>query len=297
MARARGDHLFIVGADYHLGDLLWFTAVLATFRDAVKPAHVQVALPDRAISHILEGHPLIDDLILYEPKPWGAVVPPTDAARLVVHDLRPLPIAFAMLSQWQHRRPWLYGRDLWLEPRGQWLATYLRLGPMERTRPLLRVKEADRAAASGLPQRYVLLAPHIGAFRLPLLDRLWKRVKGWPSERWQELASRLRAAGYEPITLGAAGQPAVEGTRGLIGLPLRQVVGVVERASALVTVESGLWYIAAALARPVVIVPWWLPLGIDWVAPMRVPHRLVRHSEATVDTVMRRLGEVLGPDS
>lgn len=65
MGTREAAHLFILGKDYHLGDLLWFTAVLAAYRRRARPARARVACPDRPISQILERHPLIDDLLLY----------------------------------------------------------------------------------------------------------------------------------------------------------------------------------------------------------------------------------------
>lgn len=79
---------------------------------------------------------------------------------MVVHDLRPLPIALSMLRGWRYRRPWLYLRDLWLDERGQWLAMFLRLGRLRDVRPMLRLDEDDRATARTLPVPYVVLAPH-----------------------------------------------------------------------------------------------------------------------------------------
>jgi ADP-heptose:LPS heptosyltransferase len=106
----------------------------------------------------------------------------------------------------------------------------------------------------------------------------------------------LRAAGYEPITLAAAGQAPIPGTRPVVGLPIRQVAGVIERAAALITGESGLWFIAAARRTPFVIVPWWLPRGVDWAAPMRTPHRLIFRQDAAVNTVFAGFREVVDHD-
>jgi ADP-heptose:LPS heptosyltransferase len=68
---------------------------------------------------------------------------------------------------------------------------------------------------------------------------------------------------------------------------------VIERAHALITVESGLWYLAAALDTPLVIVPWWLPRSVDWVAPMGVPYRLINRQEATVNRVLAQVRAVI----
>lgn len=292
-------HLFILGRDYHLGDLLWFTAVLAVYREQVCPERVFVACPARAISQILERHPLIDELILYSescPIPDAVRARSVPVGRLVVHDLRPFPIAVAMLRRWRERLPWLYLRDLWLEQRGQWLATFLHLGQVRRARPVLRLDARDRAEACRLRAPYALLAPHTGQYTLPLLERVWRGVKGWDEENWAAVADALKREGYEPVTLAAAGQAPIPGTRAAIGLPIRQVAGVIERASILISVESGLWYVAAALGRPFVIVPWWLPRRIDWTASLETPHRLMYRNEASVAHVLSQIRELLAPE-
>lgn len=296
MGTREATHLFILGKDYHLGDLLWFTAVLAAYRRRARPARVRVACPDRPISQILERHPLIDDLLLYGEAgrlPRGARAGDV----MVVHDLRPLPIALSMLRGWRYRRPWLYLRDLWLDERGQWLAMFLRLGRLRDVRPMLRLDEDDRATARTLPVPYVVLAPHTGHYALPLLGLLWRRIKGWREAGWGDVAEALRAAGYEPVTLAAAGQAPIPGTRALTGLPIRRVAGVIEGAAALVSVESGLWYIAAALGRPFIIVPWWLPRSIDWAAPMGVPHRLIYRDQASIRYVLSQVRDLLAHDA
>jgi hypothetical protein len=321
-------HLFLLGKDYHLGDLLWFTAVLAEYRRQVQPDHVLVGCPDRPISRILEHNPLIDEILYGRGSSIRRAAQDRFGKKLVLHDLRILPIAATMIRRWRHRLPWLYYRDLWLQERGQWLATFLGLSSLHQFRPVLRLVEEDRAAARTLSSGYpaaglgapaaglggpggalwaclgdpavgsstppagvsppgiVVLAPHTGQYTLPVMGAFWSKVKGWPPGHWVTLAHQLRTEGYEPVTLAAPGQTPVPGTRGVIGLPIRQVAGVIERATGLITVESGLWFIAAALRTPFIIVPWWLPRSINWAAPMQVPHRLIYRDGNSVDEVL-----------
>lgn len=285
-------HLFVVGRDYHLGDLLWLTAVLAQYRRQVKPPRLIVGAPDRPITRILEHNPVVDALLYGEGR---SLVPKARAALgqpLVLHDLRVLPLGIAMVRQWRHRLPWLYYRDLWLEGRGEWLATFLRLGPLRDFRPIVGLTEEDKAFAHTLPSRYVALAPHVGHYTLPFVNSFWHRIKGWDWRNWAELAGALQGAGYNPVTLAGPGQEAIPGTRPLIGLPIRQVAGVIEGAAALVTVESGLWFLAAASGTPFVIVPWWLPRSVDWPGPMQVPHRLTYRDRASTSDVLTSLREL-----
>jgi hypothetical protein len=286
--------LFLLGKDYHLGDLLWFTAVLKAYRRHIPPQQVLVGCPDRPISRILEYNPLIDELLYGDAGTIKAEQRQRFGDRLVVYDLHILALAMAMMRDWRYRLPWLYYRDLWCQPRGQWLATFLHLGPLQDFRPVLVLTDEDRTLARTLSNRSVVLAPHIGHYTLPFAGALWRRIKGWEWERWITLARLLRQHGYEPITLAAHGQEAIPGTTPLIGLPIRQAAGAVERAGALITAESGLWFVAAALGTPFVIVPWWLPRSINWPAAMNVPHRLVYRHEASVQHVLAQVYELMG---
>jgi hypothetical protein len=286
-------HLFILGDDYHLGDLLWFTTVLREYRRERHAASVWVACPDRPISRILEGNSLIDRLLYTSATRARAQFEQKPDSSMVVHDLRPIPVGRAMVRDWRFRLPWLYYRDLWFAPRGQWLATFLRLGTMREFRPILSLTNEDRRTARSLPPNVVALAPHVGSYALPLATFLWQRIKGWDRDHWTSLAGALRQQGFEPVTLAASGQAPIPGTIPLVGLPIRQAAGVIERAAALVTGESGLWFIAAATQTPFVIVPWWLPRSVDWPAPMGVPYRTVRRDRASVDTVLDQINGLL----
>jgi hypothetical protein len=277
-------HVFILGRDYHLGDLLWFTAVLREYRLQRRPDRVAICCPDRPISRVLEGNPLIDRLVYVKDgcDPRRAAGGGDD----VVHDLRPAAIGWSMVRAWRYRLPWLYYRDLWLQPRGQWLATYLHLGTLRDARPVLALRDEDFHAVETLPARYVAFAPHIGSYSVPLLGAAWQRLKGWQSDNWVALADDLRARGLEPITLCGPGQEPIPGTTPVVGLPIRQVAAIIAHAEALVSVESGLWFVAAAVETPFVIVKWWLPRSVDWAAPMHVPYRRFLADEAREDAVL-----------
>lgn len=279
--------LFVAGRDYHLGDLLWLLPVVEEYRRHREPCRVEISVPDRDVSRILEHHPAIEE-ILYRAR--GQAVELDGFSDVV--DLRPLSLARGMLLDFRRRLPWLYYRDLWMEPRGQWLATYLGLGGLASHRPSLRLVDQDREAARAIGRPFVVLAPHTGSYRLGITQTFWRHVKGWENQKWQELAGRLRAMGLGVVSMGAEGQAAVPDTLPAVGLPIRQAAGIVEAAEALVTGESGLWLVAAALGTPFVIVPWWLPRLVDWAGPMDVRYALVRRRQATVDAVlqaMRRL--------
>jgi hypothetical protein len=292
MSTGPEESVFLLGKDYHLGDLLWFTAVLRAYRDRFRPATVTVLCPDRPISRILERNPLIEHLRYGDLPPAAHSICAKPGSMVRRHDLRVVPLGFQMVQEWRRRPPWLYYRDLWLEPRGQWLATLLGLGTLGDGRPVLCLDGADRLAAREISHPYVVLAPHIGQYSFRLAGAFWRGVKGWPVSRWERLAHHLRVEGYEPVTLAAAGQPAIAGTHPLTGLRIRQAAGVIESASALVTGESGLWLVAAALNTPFIIVPWWLPKAVDWAAASGVRYRLVYRDSASVNMVLEHVREL-----
>jgi hypothetical protein len=252
-----------------------------------------VGCPDRPFSRILEACPVIDSVLFGDAHAIEAAVRQRYGMQLVLHDLQPLALARGMLQAWRTRLPWLYYRDLWLAARGQWLATFLNLGQLPQVKPVIHLTGADREPARQLDRPFVALAPHTGNHTVRALNLPWKRLKGWRDDRWQALASHLRSQGYQPVTLGAPGEAPIPGTHPMIGLPIRQAAAVVERAHALITVESGLWYLAAALDTPLVIVPWWLPRSLDWVAPMGIPYRLVPRQRASVDQVVAGTTQVI----
>ncbi|MGH2448203.1 MAG: glycosyltransferase family 9 protein, partial [Chloroflexota bacterium] len=233
--------------------------------------------------------PLIDRLELRSKDEDPSAVTGADS---VVHDLRMQALGRAMVRNWRQRAPWLYYRDLWFEPRGQWLAGYLGLRTLTDYRPILSTEASDRGVANSMRRPYVLLAPHVGTYPFPL-EPFWQRIKGWPPADWARLARLVRNDGREVVTLAAAGQESIPGTVPMVGLPIRHVAGLIERAAGLITVESGLWFIAAAYRTPFVIAPWWLPRTIDWVGPMHVPHRLIGRADLTPETVARNLSEIM----
>src|SRR5581483_3107814 len=145
---------------------------------------------------ILEHNPLIDELLYGAGQDILPRVRGRSLKGLVVHDLRILPIAATLVREWDYRLPWLYYRDLWLEPRGQWLATFLRLGRLHEVRPVLHLTDEDLSVARTLDAPYIVLAPHTGRYTLPILGTIWARAKGWGEARWARLAEALRKEGY-----------------------------------------------------------------------------------------------------
>ncbi len=103
------------------------------------------------------------------------------------------------------------------------------------------------------------------------------RMKEWPQERWLETARSLRDRGLEVIvTGGPADAPRAAalakachdpGTRSLAGLPLTRTARLLQRAAVVVSVNTGVMHLAAAMGAPLVAlhgptsVLRWGPLG------------------------------------
>lgn len=109
----------------------------------------------------------------------------------------------------------------------------------------------------------------------PLLERLdrpyaalvvgsSKPAKDWPADRWAAVASHLHSEfGIQPILVGgrsttelAAEREILERTRGrvvsMLGSGLRPLIGILEGASLVISLDTGPLHIATALGRPVI---------------------------------------------
>lgn len=99
---------------------------------------------------------------------------------------------------------------------------------------------------------FAVLHPYPGGSRA--------RMKEWPLERWQETARALRHRGLEVIVSGgpadmqrAAALAAAcqdPGTRSLAGLPLARTARLIQQAAVVVSVDTGVMHLAAALGSP-----------------------------------------------
>lgn len=121
------------------------------------------------------------------------------------------------------------------------------LGPRDEERP------AQRALLERLDRPYAALV--IGSS---------KPAKDWPAERWASVASHLHAEfGLQPVLVGgrspreaAAEREILERTNGraisMLDSGLRPLVGILERAALVVSLDTGPLHIATALGRPVI---------------------------------------------
>jgi heptosyltransferase-3 len=161
----------------------------------------------------------------------------------------------------QHRH---FAYDIAVEHRGdrhehanfQALLAPLGIGSMPR--PVLRLAPAALAAAARLRRRpYIVCHPWPSGLRAGL--------KEWPEEAWRRLARDLVGLGYDVVFTGGgddrARGAALLGPLGDLGEAVRdmtgrcslmETAGVIELAAALVTVNTGIMHIGAALDVPLV---------------------------------------------
>jgi lipopolysaccharide heptosyltransferase II len=142
----------------------------------------------------------------------------------------------------------------------RYLALAERLGiiPSRRTPRLSLSEPARRAADSILRESGVRPADPLIALQPGTSGhQTWKR---WPPEHWRSLAARLMRSGFTVVGLGSAGERQLladirgdSGLHNLAGeLSLQESAAVIQRCKLLVSTDSGLMHVAAAVGTRVV---------------------------------------------
>jgi len=286
----RQDPRVLIIKPSSLGDIVHALPVLAALRARWPFAHV-AWLVSRPFATLLEGHPLLDEVIVFDRQGYGRMlrspVRAVDFVRFLrrlrrqrfdaVLDLQGLFRSgfLAWATGATRRFGFADARELaWLfytrRVPGDRRATHavdmnLRLAAAAGfdtqtvTFPLgLRREELDeartlldRAAGTALP-RFVALAP--GA--------RWE-TKRWPVERLAQLIERLHAGGFPPVVLlgGPDDRFLAERIRGATRGPivdltgrttLRQLAALLSLAEVVICHDSGPMHVAAALGKPLV---------------------------------------------
>jgi heptosyltransferase-1 len=265
-----------------IGDVVHTLPVLALLRRCW-PAALIDWLVTPACAGLLEGHPLLNEVIRFERREYGRSwrSPRTLAALLafakglrerqydLVIDLQGLfrsgwlawaaraPVRVG-LSDAREGARWFYTHRVPVgTPERHAIERYLCVtqalgcgrGPVEFP---FATDERDREQVAALaPERYAVLLPGTN----------WP-TKRWPVERFTGLVEPLRerlglsavvAGGPTETDLGAKIAAAAPGVIDLTGrTSLRQLVALLERAALVVANDSGPMHIAAALGRPLV---------------------------------------------
>jgi heptosyltransferase I len=231
---------------------------------------------------VVEGHPQVDEVILFNRKRYGhAWRSPTASTAFVrfIRDLRDRQFDWVVDFQGLLRSGWMtwatgapirVGFDDAREgapmfythavPSGGWwhqhaIGRYLHLasalgcdmGPVEFR---FAVDDADRAAAANM-------LAGIGRYAVLIPGTHWA-TKRWPIEKFAGLVAPLRERfGLQTVVAGgphdAEMSAKIDGAINLAGrTTLRQTIALLERAALVVANDSGPMHIACALGRPLV---------------------------------------------
>lgn len=283
-----------------LGDIVLALPALSALRRSFPQARISWLIRPE-FAPLIEGHPHLDEIILfdrkflarawYSPTAFGSLVSLISWLRRsrfdAVLDLQGLfrTASLAWLSGCKRRCGPVWGRELahcfyttTVPPRMEWVHVvdyYLRLvetmGASDlRVEFTLAEKPGPAAAARDLlsrhgadPQRYAVIIP--GSAQVS---------KCWPAERFAALADRI--VSEHGLTIVATGGRAesgmIEQIRSLAKHPMANLAGqtslpelteVLRRAKLVVSNDTGPGHIAAALGRPLVMM-------FSWSNPLRV---------------------------
>jgi len=286
-----GQRILIVKPS-SLGDIVHALPVLAALRSAHPSAHI-AWLTNTTFAPLLEGHPLLDEVIPFDRARYGRMWRSPRALAAFVGFLRGL-----------YRRRF----DLVLDLQGLFRSGFLSLASGARTRvgfssarefawlfcnhpiqvpsdvPHAVDRNLHLAAALGLdvrtpafplairPEEHraarVLLSEAAGteipSFTAILPGARWE-TKRWPADRWAKLIDGLHADNHPPcVLLGSrddrprADQIAASCTAPLINLvgrtSLRQLAALLDLSTSVICQDSGPMHMAAALQKPIVAV-------------------------------------------
>ncbi len=305
-----------------LGDIVMAMPALSSLRRSFPQARITWLVRPEFVP-ILDGHPHLDEIILFDrkflAKAWHSPAAFKGLMSLIqrlrrgrfdaVLDLQGLfrTASLAWLSGCKRRFGPIWGRELahWFYttaiPRNpEWVHV------IDYYRKLIEAMGAgDLAVEFVLPEKpaaastvQALLARHqIDADRYAVLIPGSAQVsKCWPADRFAALVDRLVAEhGLAVVATGSRSEsPMIERIQGLARHPvfnlagrtsLPELVEVLRRARCVVSNDTGPGHIAAALGRPLVMM-------FSWSNPLRVgpygrPECVVAHDAATRGLAIR----------
>ncbi len=263
-----------------IGDVVHALPVLNLLRSHWPKSHI-AWLVTPPCAGLLEGHPQLDEVILFDRRRYGRAW--RDPGALIelwrfTRALRQRRFDLVIDLQGLLRSGWLCGRTkaplrvglcgarefAWLwhthrvavgSPEQHAVERYLGVAEAlgcgrSPVRNVFACDDNDRQAVAAMLQG-------TGKFAVLLPGANW-RTKRWPVERFAQLIEPLRRQfALECITAGGPGDHAlgekITGSLNLCGkTTLRQLVALLERADLVIANDSGPMHIAAALNRPLV---------------------------------------------
>ena len=293
-----------------MGDIVQALPVLTALKESHPEAHVTWLL-SRPFAGLLEGHPRLDEMVVFDRHEFGRIGRSARATASFIAFLEDL-----------RRRRFTTVLDLQGLFRSGFLAAATgapsRVG-FTKAREMAPLFYTDRVAAPEemhAVDRYMALARHVGLAAPRATDHLpvapedraavrsrlaaegvaadqpllvvaaharWE-TKQWPPERFAEVLDRLASeAGARAVLVGSVAAAAVgrEVARTAKSRPidltnrtaLRELVALIAEARAMVTNDSGPMHIAAAVGTPVVAI--FGPTHPDRTGPRGPGHRVL----------------------
>lgn len=267
----QGDTAVVVRLG-HLGDVVLATGVLDWWKRTRNLSFVFITRPGNA--DVLEEHPAVREIVEVDPSGMSlrAWIAQCNRISRGYHGL-PLIDLHGVLRTRVLAQCWR-GRVFRYPKKG----LLRRLYGATRMRPFARALEE-----TNVPQRYAMALDKAPPGRIELLPKIHLNdgdryaalgvlkgidgpplvalhpyathpAKQWPAEYWEELANQLELAGINWVCIGRNDVPLFSETpRDLTNRTgLRQTCAVLERASVLVTNDSGPLHLAAGVRTPVV---------------------------------------------
>jgi ADP-heptose:LPS heptosyltransferase len=232
---------------YFAGDTNYSTALLLPATDSV------IRLP---VYHPLEASRIVRSQsldLLIDLGPWprlNAVIARLSGSRFTV--------GFRTPGQYRH-----YAYDLAIEHSPA-------VHELENLRRIIAGLGLEATHLPMIDSRKVSANANIGASEPYLLFHLWpggtcSREKEWPTERWIRLATHFAAKGYAIVLSGARSQHGTNHDvikalhpryraliRNAAGLSLAETAALVSNSRMVVSVDTGIMHLAAALGVPVI---------------------------------------------
>jgi len=282
-----------------LGDIVMALPALSALRRSFPRARIHWLIRPE-FAPLIEGHPHVDEIVLFDRKFLGKAWHSVAAGRgllSLVSDLRRRHFDAVLDLQGLLRTgllAWLSGcrqrfGPRWREmahlfyttsipPRREWIHVidyYLRLVETMGASDLRREFVLPEKAAAGAAARTLLARHKIDLDRYAIvIPGSAQRSKCWPAERFAALVDRLVCKHGLAVaaTGGEAENGMIETIRGLAKYPpanlagqtsLPELVEVLRGAKLVVSNDTGPGHIAAALGRPLVMM-------FSWSNPLRV---------------------------
>jgi len=270
-----------------IGNALMFEPLLQALRERFPGAHLAVTVEADAPSRALFGWPgLVDEVIVVPAadglaralaalriarRGWDLCVVRFNGATheilvAAIFGRIPYRVGHVSSGRFSSTFDWVFNVPVAMGDYDHEVDRYLALaealGQVPRRRaPMLVLPQEDRAEAErvahelGLDRGRPWVAIQPGSSAL----QQWKR---WPVEHWRMLASGLTAAGFDVLGLGSGSERDLlaeicrdTGAMNLAGsCSLRVAAALLERCELLVSTDSALMHVAAAVGTPVVAI-------------------------------------------